>query len=98
MNVRSRLFGFNATFMGLCVIRKHEFSEMDFVQTCVMRPAAIRRLGVTGKMPVLPGRMDAIQNMKTMAGSPDADHTRRSASRNLAHGFCVSGVPSFVNR
>jgi hypothetical protein len=41
----------------------------------LMRPAAIRQLGVTGKMPVLPGRMDAIQNMKTMAGSPDADHT-----------------------
>jgi hypothetical protein len=37
------------------------------------RPAAIRRLGVTGKVPVLPERMDAIRNMKTMAGSPDAD-------------------------
>ena len=71
---------------------------MDLVQTCVMRPAAIRQLGVTGKMPVLPGGMDTIQNMKTMAGSPDADHTVRSASRNLAHGFCVSGVCSFANR
>jgi hypothetical protein len=29
-------------------------SEMDLAQTCVMRPAAIRQLGVTGKMPVLP--------------------------------------------
>jgi hypothetical protein len=39
--------------------------------------------------------MDAIRNMKTMAGSPDAD--RFSASRNLAHGFRVSGAPSFAD-
>jgi hypothetical protein len=39
--------------------------------------------------------MDAIRNMKTMAGSPDA--ARFSASRNLAHGFCVSGAPSFAD-
>jgi hypothetical protein len=32
--------------------------------------------------------MDAIQSMKTMAGSPDAGLIR-SASRNLAHGFFV---------
>jgi hypothetical protein len=38
--------------------------------------------------------MDAIRNMKTMAGSPDAGPI--SASRNLAHGFCVSGVPFFA--
>jgi hypothetical protein len=37
-------------------------------------------------------RMDAIRNIKTMAGSPDADRKLRSASRNLAHGLCVSGV------
>jgi hypothetical protein len=37
--------------------------------------------------------MDAISNLKTMAGSPDADF--ESASRNLAHGFFVSGVRSF---
>jgi hypothetical protein len=36
--------------------------------------------------------MDAILDLKTMAGSPDADVA--SASRNLAHGFCVSGVPA----
>jgi len=37
------------------------------------RPAAIRPLGITGKVPVRPERMDAIRNIKTMAGSPDAD-------------------------
>ena len=41
-------------------------------------------------------RMDAIRNIKTMAGSPDADHQLRSASRNLAHGLCVSGVRAFA--
>jgi hypothetical protein len=54
----------------------------------VQRPAAIRPLDVTGMMPVISERMDAIRNIKTMAGSPDADLIR-SASRNLAHGFCV---------
>ena len=34
-------------------------------------------------------RMDAIRNIKTMAGSPDADLMCRSASRHLAHGLCV---------
>jgi hypothetical protein len=37
------------------------------------------------------GRVKAIQHIKTMAGSPDADLALRSASRNLAHGFCVPG-------
>jgi hypothetical protein len=32
-------------------------------------------------------RMDAIRNIKTMAGSPDADHMLRSASRHLAMVF-----------
>jgi hypothetical protein len=54
----------------------------------VQRPAAIRRLGVTGTVPVTSEGMDAIRNIKTMAGSPDTDLIR-SASRNLAHGFCV---------
>jgi len=56
---------------------------------------------MTGKVPVarvegqvpLPatiGRMKAIQHIKTMAGSPDADFATRSASRNLAHGLFVS--------
>ncbi|WP_159008458.1 hypothetical protein [Bradyrhizobium sp. S69] len=57
------------------------------------RPAAIRPLGTTGKVPVRPERMDAIRNIKTMAGSPDADAV--SASRNLAHGFCISSVRFF---
>jgi hypothetical protein len=39
--------------------------------------------------------MDAIRNMKTMAGSPGAD--RGSVSSHLAHGFRVSGAPSFAD-
>ena len=61
---------------------------------------------MTGKVPVarvegqmlspeLPERMEAIQDTKTMAGSPDADVALRSASRNLAHGFCVLGRHAF---
>jgi hypothetical protein len=61
---------------------------------------------MTGKVPVarvegqvpLPatiGRMKAIQHIKTMAGSPDADLALRSASRNLAHGFCVLDFHAF---
>jgi hypothetical protein len=61
------------------------------------RPAAIRPLGVTGKMPVMTERMHVIQTPKTMAGSPDADLIFRSASRRLAHGFCVWSARSFVN-
>jgi hypothetical protein len=33
--------------------------------------------------------MKAIQPIKTMAGSPDAEFALRSVSRNLAHGFNV---------
>jgi hypothetical protein len=33
--------------------------------------------------------MNAIPHIKTMAGSPGADWKSQSASRNLAHGFCV---------
>ena len=40
-------------------------------------------------------RMDAIRNIKTMAGSPDADRSLRAASRHLAHGLCVLGGPLF---
>jgi hypothetical protein len=36
-------------------------------------------------------RMNAIPHIKTMAGSPGADRKKRSASRNLAHGFRVPG-------
>ena len=50
-----------------------------------------------GKVPVTAERMDAIRNIKTMAGSPDADLVLRSASRNLAHGLCVFGRRSLVN-
>jgi hypothetical protein len=42
------------------------------------------------KIPATIGRMDAIQNTRAMAGSPDADFaTSRTASCRLAHGFCV---------
>ena len=40
-------------------------------------------------------RMNAIPHIKTMAGSPGADRKSRSASRNLAHGFCVLERPFF---
>jgi hypothetical protein len=64
------------------------------------------RWAMTGKVPVarvkgqallpeFPGRMEAIQDMRTMAGSPDAAVATRSASRNLAHGFCVLGFHAF---
>jgi hypothetical protein len=60
-------------------------------------PAAIRPLGMTGKVPVTRcERMDAILKSKTMAGSPDAD-AMRSASRRLAHGFLFWSALSFVN-
>ena len=61
------------------------------------RPVAIRLLGGTGKEPVTCERMAAIRNIKTMAGSPDADRRVRSASRNLAHGLFALGLRSFVN-
>jgi hypothetical protein len=88
MIVRNRPFGPNTRSCVLCVIRKPRVSETDPVQTCVMRPAAIRQLGVTGKMPVLPGGMDAIQKMKTMAGSPDADQTSISVPQSCAWFLC----------
>jgi hypothetical protein len=50
-----------------------------------------------GKVPVTDERMDAIRNLKTMAGSPDADRLVRSASRHLAHGLFVFGRPALVN-
>jgi hypothetical protein len=45
-----------------------------------------------GKVPVTAERMDAIRNMKTMAGSPDADLALRSASRNLGMVFVFLGA------
>jgi len=42
--------------------------------------------------------MEAIPNIKTMAGSPGADLAMRPAPRHLAHGFCVSGFHAFANR
>jgi hypothetical protein len=62
---------------------------------------------MTGKVPVARVRRplrafarnyrkdETIQHIKTMAGSPDADLTLRSASRNLAHGFCVPDFHAF---
>jgi hypothetical protein len=47
--------------------------------------------------PAAIGRMNAIQLVKTMAGSPDADAAfkARSASRHLAHGFPGCRVRAF---
>ena len=40
-----------------------------------------------GKMPVTTERMDAIRNVKTMAGSPDADHDQRLAILRMVFVF-----------
>ena len=40
-----------------------------------------------GKMPVTTERMDAIRNIKTMAGSPDADHDQRLAILRMVFVF-----------
>jgi hypothetical protein len=63
---------------------------------------------MTGKVPVarvkaiypwpVPSEgMEAIHDIKTMAGSPDAEAAvaLQTASRNLAHGFCVLGFRQF---
>jgi hypothetical protein len=50
-----------------------------------------------GKVPETDERMDAIRNIKTMAGSPGADRHFRSASRHLAHGLFVFGRSLLVN-
>jgi hypothetical protein len=55
----------------------------------------VARVEAKALLPELPGRMEAIQDARTMAGSPDADIAMRSASRNLAHGFCVLGFQAF---
>jgi hypothetical protein len=63
-------------------------------------PAAIRRLGDDGSNARTIGRMDAIQNPKTMAGSPDADVATIVAAsvRQSCAWFLRSGVRTFVNR
>jgi hypothetical protein len=82
------------------------FSETVHAQT-EQRPAALRRLDDDGQgarragieglklLPATLGRMKAIQHIKTMAGSPDADRPLRAASRNLAHGFFVPVFHAF---
>jgi hypothetical protein len=55
----------------------------------------VARVEGEAPLPEFPGRMQAIQDMKTMAGSPDADVAMRSASRHLAHGFRVLGRHAF---
>jgi hypothetical protein len=80
--------------MRLYAIRKQEFPN-GFRADMRHAPRGNPAAGRDGQDARATGGMDAIQNMKTMAGSPDAEF---SASRNLAHGFCVSGVPPFVNR
>jgi hypothetical protein len=64
----------------------------------LQRPAAIRPLGVTGTVPVTGERMDAIRNIKTMAGSPDADllFDQRPAILRMVFVFLQRPKP-FVN-
>jgi hypothetical protein len=59
------------------------------------RPAAIRPLGTTGKVPVMTEGMHAIQTLKPWQDRRTLNF--RSASRNLAHGFFVWSVRSFEN-
>jgi hypothetical protein len=57
-----------------------------------------RRAGRHDKMARTIEGMEAIPNMKTMAGSPGADFATRPASRHLAHGFYVCGFHAFAHR
>jgi hypothetical protein len=75
-------------------VHRAQGRDLELITPNKSRPAAIRPLDVTGKVPVTTIRMVAIRKMTTMAGSPDAD-LLRSASRNLAHGFCVLERPFF---
>jgi hypothetical protein len=72
MIVRNRPFGLNTTFMRLCAIRQRAlFRDGSRADLRHARPAAIRRLGVTGKMPVLPekdGRHPKYENHGRIAG------------------------------
>jgi hypothetical protein len=87
----SRTFDFRKAIMRK---QEHTVSQPIMLkQTSSSNPAA----GHNGQGARTTERMAAIRNIKTMAGSPDADLVLRSASRNLAHGLCVSGVRSFVN-
>jgi hypothetical protein len=87
---QNRNFDFRKTTMRK---QEHVFRK-DHAQT--QRPAAIRPLGITGKVPVRPERMDAIRNIKTMAGSPDADPAcQHLAILRMVFVFQTSG--SFVN-
>jgi hypothetical protein len=68
MIVRSRRNRLPQTIMRRSMIRLFQRTMLKR-----RRPAAIRPLGLTGKEPVIPERMDAIQKSKTMAGSLDAE-------------------------
>jgi hypothetical protein len=89
------LSNFRKTIMRKSTIRKtgYRFSEAIMLNTDVQQQSG----RWAGRDARTTERMDAIRNIKTMAGSPDADLTLRSASRNLAHGLCVSSGRSFVN-
>jgi hypothetical protein len=69
-----------------------------FSEKIVLKPEDVQQQSGrwAGQDAQMTERMDAIRNSKTMAGSPDADHALRSASRNLAHGLCVFGPRAFV--
>jgi hypothetical protein len=57
------------------------------------RPAAIRPLGVTGKEPVIPRGWTPSKNQKPWQDRRTLSF--RSASGNLAHGFCFLGRTFF---
>src|SRR4030081_1823761 len=69
------------------------FLKRSCATTSSSNPAA----GRNGQGARTIGRMDAIRNLKTMAGSPGAEaaNSSQSASGNLAHGFCVLRTPCF---
>ncbi|MHC2434399.1 hypothetical protein [Bradyrhizobium sp. USDA 4451] len=50
----------------------------------------------TGQDAQMTERMDAIRNPGTMAGSPDADRTKRISVSPSWHGLCASGRRAFV--
>src|SRR6516164_5087213 len=68
----------------------HQFAQPHSGDwTMTGKVPVVRVQGECACVPFQIERMNAIPHIKTMAGSPGADRKSRSASRNLAHGFCV---------
>jgi hypothetical protein len=94
MSARVFCMVFRDPEMALAALIMRKGRDLELIAPNNQRPAAIRPLDTTGKVPVTTTRMVAIRKITTMAGSPDADRSR-PASRNLAHGFCVLERPFF---